>query len=106
MTAFFWVVVAHFIADWGLQNPWVADNKGKYWMVMVGHCMVWMGVVCIALQWQGMFNIYKAMFLFAGHFLFDKLKCEIAEAMPGIWWPVYPDQVWHIIQCYIVVAVM
>jgi hypothetical protein len=95
-----WVVFAHFIADWGLQNPWVAENKGKYWMVMIGHCMVWTALVCLALNWLGLLTLWKVVFLFVGHAIVDKLKC--ATYREGREWLLYHDQVFHILQCAVV----
>lgn len=117
-----WIVFANFIGDWGLQNPWVAENKGKVWMVMIGHCMVWTGIVCFVLNWLGLFALWKAVFLFAGHAVIDKLKCVRLEKLGYIllepytppapesqrqytkraksW--LYLDQFMHIVQCIVV----
>ena len=97
-----WIIFAHYIGDWGLQNPWVAANKGKYWMVMVAHCMVWTACICIALQWLGIMALWKALFLLTGHIVVDEIKCRL---VPGDrWWLIYPDQIWHLIQCGIVAS--
>jgi len=105
-----WVIFAHVVGDWGLQNPWVAENKGKYWMVMIAHCMVWTGCVGLALvalrintSWN--FSAYwKGAFLFFGHMLMDKIKCEVVHVFSdrrqrGL---LYIDQAFHILQCYVV----
>lgn len=96
-----WLLFAHYIGDWGLQSDWLANNKGKYWMVMLAHCMVWAACMCICLEWLGIFAIWKALFLLFGHFVCDEIKCHL---MPKKWWPIYPDQVLHIIQCVVVMT--
>jgi hypothetical protein len=109
-----WIVFANFIGDWGLQNHWVAENKGKSWMVMVGHCMVWTASICFVLNWLGLFALWKAVFLLVGHVAIDKFKCIRLEKTPASiafdserntrrmksW--LYLDQFMHIVQCFVV----
>lgn len=97
---FLWLIFAHYIGDWGLQNPWVAENKGKYWMVMFGHCMVWTACMSVCLQWLELLAIWKVIFLLITHFIADEMKCHLTP--DDKWWTIYPDQLWHIIQCLIV----
>lgn len=105
-----WLLIAHYIADWGLQNDFVAKNKGNYWIIMFSHCFIWAGCVSIALQYLGIFTLTKFIFLFIGHWIMDKIK------MVFIYAPcskskedekynlslLYVDQLWHFIQCVIV----
>ncbi len=97
---FLWLIFAHYIGDWGLQNPWVATNKGKYWMVMLGHCMVWTACMAVCLEWLGILSLWKLGFLVSTHFIADEMKCHLTPE--GKWWTIYPDQIYHIIQCLIV----
>jgi hypothetical protein len=97
-----WIIFAHYIGDWGLQNPWVAENKGKYWIVMVSHCIVWTGCICFCLQWLGIFATWKVFFLVLGHILADEIKCHWPSEIKE--WHVFVDQVFHLIQCGVVVA--
>lgn len=105
-----WVIIAHYIADWGLQNEFVALNKGKYWIVMFSHCMIWAGCVGIALQYLGIFSIPKFMFLLIGHWIMDKMKMKFItnKCSDGQKYEkhnlrlLYIDQTWHLAQCALV----
>ena len=81
-------IFGHFIGDWALQNPWVADNKGKYWYVLFAHCMIWTGVISGILLFFDVFTIWKAVFLLIGHITIDKWK---TMKPPTDWWYIYPD---------------
>jgi hypothetical protein len=96
-----WIIFAHFIGDIALQAPWQADNKGKYWYVMLAHCMIWTACISIALQYLGLFAGWKVVFLLAGHWVCDKWKTTIPKT-PENWKYIYPDQLWHLVQCIIV----
>ena len=98
---FIWLIFAHFIGDIALQSSWQADNKGKLWYVMLSHCMIWTALICIALQYLGLFEIWKVGFLLAGHALSDTWKAKQPKT-PEHWWKIYPDQSWHIVQCLVV----
>jgi hypothetical protein len=101
MINLFWLFFAHFVGDIALQSSWQADNKGKYWYVMLSHCMIWTGMVSVALQYIGILSIWKIIFLLVGHFIGDEVKSRQAKT-PNNWWMIYPDQAWHFIQLIIV----
>jgi len=96
-----WLIFGHFIGDIALQAPWQAENKGKYWYVMLSHCMIWTAIISIALEYLGLLMLWKIIFLLIGHYLMDSWKSRQTR-IPGNWWKIYPDQVWHLIQCAIV----
>jgi hypothetical protein len=122
-----WIIFMHYIGDWALQNDFVAQNKGKYWIIMLSHCVVWTGCVCIALQYFNILSFWKLLFLFVGHWVCDKWKCNNVR----YWLPLteadhkrieadkhannlkshidkrnlillYIDQLWHFLQCIVV----
>lgn len=110
------VVWAHLIADWCLQNDFVATNKGKNLMIMLVHCACWTGAVCVALHFLNMYAPWKMVFLFIGHFVMDEFKCigvrcnikyheagngrgNVDKDNEGL---LYVDQAWHLTQCIIV----
>ncbi len=110
---FIWVIFAHFIGDWALQNDFLAQNKSKYWFVMFAHCMVWTATISIALQYLGIFAMWKVLFLLIGHWVVDKWKCmnlrdvcskskEIEKHNLAL---LYADQFFHFIQCVVVYIV-
>jgi len=96
-----WLLFAHYIGDIALQSDWQAQNKGKYWYVMLSHCMIWTACISVALQYFGIFAFWKVIFLLAGHWISDSWKSKKPKT-PDCWWYIYPDQLFHIIQCIIV----
>jgi len=79
-----WVIFAHYIADWALQTDFMAQKKGRYWIVMMSHCFVWAGCISFVLQWLGLFNYDKFFFLFFGHWAMDKLKMDKTKYLPTL----------------------
>ena len=98
-----WLIFAHFIGDIALQSDWQAQNKGKYWYVMLSHCMIWSACICVALEYQVNFShkLPIVLFLVFGHGVSDTIKSKLPKS-PETWWHIYPDQIWHIIQLYLV----
>ena len=109
MSGFLALIFGHFIADWAMQNDFVAQNKGRVWLIMLAHCMVWTGVICFLLAYMGIFTYWKFLFLLGGHWVADKYKTDHnlnedqrAEAYDWNMRLLYGDQWWHIIQIVIV----
>lgn len=98
---FIWLIFAHFIGDIALQSSWQADNKRKYWYVMMSHAMIWTGIICIALEYLGLFDYWKVAFLLAGHIGMDEWKCRQPKT-EKTWWYIYPDQLFHMAQLVLV----
>ena len=96
-----WLLFAHYVGDIALQSDWQAKNKGKLWYVMFSHCMIWTACICVALQYLGLFDLWKVAFLLVGHWACDYWKSQKAQT-PENWKFIYPDQLFHIIQLLIV----
>jgi len=127
---FIWLLFGHYIGDIALQSEWQANNKAKYWYVMLCHCMVYTSIISIAMKYIGIFEWYKVAFIFAGHFACDSIKSRqpkevtkrVAVHSRGLlgriftgdywthyetrtvsnWWMIYPDQAWHIAQLILI----
>ena len=95
------LIFGHFIGDFALQSDWQAQNKGKYWYVMLSHGMIWTGVISVVLLYYDIFELWKVVFLLFGHIIMDTWKTTKPKT-PEAWKYIYPDQAWHIIQCVIV----
>lgn len=98
---FFWLIFAHFLGDTSLQGDWQAANKRKHWWIMLSHCVVWSGCICIALVYLELFAYWKVSFLIIGHWIADQWKG------PRLGFPTKPlfgyiDQGWHMVQCLVV----
>ena len=101
-----WLIFAHYIGDFALQKEWIALNKGKYRYTMLCHGMIWTFCICTALQYQDRMADWKFYFLFLGHVICDQWVFNSRKRLPKDksfpTWYFYLDQLWHIIQCYIV----
>ena len=71
-----WLLVAHFIGDWGLQNRWMAENKSKWYEILVAHCMIYTGCISIALEYLDKFSIDAVLFVFFSHLIVDMLSSK------------------------------
>ena len=98
---FVWLVFAHFIGDIALQSDWQAQNKGRFWYVMVSHCLIWTAVVCYTLLFLDIYSFWKAIFLVIGHFVCDSWKVRKPKT-PEAWKFIYPDQAFHFVQLMVV----
>ena len=100
-----WLIFGHFIGDWALQSAWLATEKSKNWFVMLAHCMIWTACVCIALEYIGAYAQWKWIFLCIGHLVADLIKCAAIESTNDekkMYRYLYIDQLWHLLQCWIV----
>lgn len=98
-----WLILAHSIGDIALQNEWQSQNKGKKWDVMLGHCLVWTACICVALQFLGIFALWKVFYLVLVHWLVDYWKCKQREwnkEEKKWWW--FMDQGLHFLQLIVV----
>jgi hypothetical protein len=92
-----WLIFAHYVGDFWGQSAWVSENKGKYWYIMLAHCIIWTACICIALQYIGLLSLWKIPFLIIGHGLMDYYKTT-----KKCWYWIYSDQLWHLVQVLIV----
>ena len=74
LTNFFWLIFAHAIGDMALQTDYMGDMKGEWPMVMLAHCIVWTGCICIALKYIDRYKLWKVFFLLIGHFIIDEIS--------------------------------
>jgi len=79
-----WLFVAHFISDWGLQNRWMAENKHSYWEILLAHCMIYTSVISIALEYCHTLELWKIVFIFIGHYVTDFFSSNICSKIEGI----------------------
>jgi len=101
MFNFVWLLFAHYIGDCSLQNQFMAEKKRKYRYILFCHCMIWTGIICFALQYLGIFALWKAIFLLGGHFAIDSWKSSIPDTKINYKY-IFPDQIFHLIQLLIV----
>jgi hypothetical protein len=84
MSIFNWLLVAHLVADWMLQNDWIARNKQRRWFTgaILVHCTVY-ALVLVAALWvapvtQPPYFLFAAL-VFLTHWLIDAFN------LAGVW---------------------
>ena len=92
---------AHCIGDMVLQNNFMANYKSKFWYPMFSHVFIWTTTVSLVLLHFGLFELWKGVFLFTGHWVMDSWKSrQIKDAEHN--WCMYVDQGFHFVQILIV----
>lgn len=80
-------IASHFIADFGLQNEWIGNRKGKSWEIMTYHVLVY----CSLFLLLGA-TIFQLAILFITHFIIDSMKARY-HIIKSIW----VDQILHVL---------
>jgi hypothetical protein len=79
MTLFSWLLVGHLVADWMLQNDWMARNKQSRWFspAILVHCTVYTLILVISLWFAEPPDadlpryLSFALLIFLSHWLID-----------------------------------
>lgn len=95
------LLFAHYVGDSLLQPKWLSKDKARLWYMMLFHCFIWTGCICIVLCFFELFALWKALFLITGHWISDTLK-TLKRRPSGMRKYNFVDQAWHIAQCLIV----
>lgn len=98
MINFLYLLSAHIVGDLILIG-----RKKKHLLL---HCVIWTACVSMVLLTLDILFVWKILFLFVGHYASDKLKMNYSKTASEEVGVVYlfADQVWHIIQLIIVLA--
>jgi len=72
----FFLIFLHYLGDFPLQGAYLAENKGKNDYLLFAHSFIWAGTISAGLVYFGMFALWRAMFLVAGHFVIDRWKAR------------------------------
>lgn len=71
MNTLLYLIAGHYLGDYGLQNDYIAKEKGNSLHVMIAHCSIQAGTVLLATG-----NGDLALIEFAIHWVVDTLKCR------------------------------
>ena len=96
LVTLFWLLFAHFLADYSLQNDWIAKKKISDNYILLVHSFIWGGTVSLFLGYFGILMVWKVIFLIIGHFIMDYIKCRSKK---DIW---IIDQLVHFLQVLII----
>ena len=98
------LLTLHFLADFSLQNDFIASRKGKNWIFMIAHCLIWSGLIYIGLNTFRMDHWWSFPFLFLGHLIIDKWKCSRSGNGKELTMDLAIDQLLHVLQIVICVS--
>jgi len=98
MNLIFTFLVLHAIADYPLQGDFLAQFKGKNWIAMIAHCLIWSGLIYFGLQYFGLDKLWHIPFLFFGHLVIDKWKCSRSGNGKELGSDLVIDQLLHFVQ--------
>lgn len=94
----------HAIADYPLQGDFLATFKGKNWIAMTAHCLVWSVIIYGGLMYFNLNTTWEIPFLFFGHMAIDKWKCNRSGSGKELTTDLIIDQSAHFIQIGICIA--
>ena len=72
---FLGLIFAHLLADYPLQGDFLANMKGKNYIILVSHAGIWTGCVTVAGLLMGLdIGLVDIVLLFVVHVIADYLK--------------------------------
>jgi len=95
------LIFIHLIADFVLQDDFQAMNKGKNKFIMFVHVAIWSGSIGIILSYLGLFEWWKLLMLFIGHYIIDIWKSTKIDKTYALTRDLWIDQSLHLIQLII-----
>lgn len=102
VTAFFWLLFAHLLADYPLQGDFLANMKGKNAIVLFSHAGIWTGCIMLGLTLTGHHpEMWMGFNLFTVHTVADLLKArKLAwyKRMDALKGGLLVDQLIHVAQ--------
>lgn len=96
----FWIIFAHFLADFPLQGEYLAREKCSSYLILAAHCMIYTGVLAAALVALKVLVPWKVCLLFVTHVSMDQMKCRFFKSSG---WGLWVDQAYHILIAILVV---
>ncbi|KKL07219.1 hypothetical protein LCGC14_2588190, partial [marine sediment metagenome] len=84
-----------------LQTPFIAKHKGRDWMLMMDHIILYAGPIIFTLVFFERYQLWKAIFILVGHLLPDLWKSRQPKD-EAHWYCLYIDQGIHLFQLIMV----
>jgi hypothetical protein len=92
----FWLLGAHFIADYPLQGDFLAQTKGKYWYSLMAHSIIYATVIGLCLMFLGSYAFWKVALIYVSHLIIDYKKATAKNKDKALTDYLYIDQALHI----------
>lgn len=104
------LLFAHLIADYPLQGAFLAEMKGKNFIILATHAGIWTGTVLIAAHFIGYsVDLFDVFFLFIVHAIADYLKAKplwFYKKLNPLGWGLAIDQLIHVVQILVFLLFM
>jgi len=102
MSPFDFLLLAHFLADFPLQNSWMAMNKMAKWFPLIVHSTIYTATLgVIAFFGFGGLAWWQLLIIFSAHSLLDRrtfvtwwIRHVMRTDLP--WLSIMVDQVFHL----------
>ena len=91
-----WLLFAHCIGDMVFQTNFIAQYKGKDWLAMLSHLIIYTGTITLALVLMDIYSFWKVVVVLISHWLIDNWKSK-APKDDAHWHYLYYDQGMHLI---------
>ncbi len=96
-----WLLFAHCIGDMVFQTNFIAQYKGKDWLAMLSHLIIYTGCIALALTLMDIYSFWKIALVFVTHLAIDSWKSKTPKD-EAHWHYLYYDQGMHLIILIIV----
>ena len=104
MTAWMYLLLAHYLADFPLQGDFLANMKGKNSYLLLCHVLIYSLFVGAVLEYLGLYETWKMCVLLFSHNFIDLWKCKYASKDTALTTSLYIDQALHLIVLYILMV--
>jgi len=90
-----WVLFAHYLADYPLQGPFLAETKGKYFSSLLAHSIIYALTISLCFKILGVYTVWKVLVLFITHMIIDYDKARNGHKNPRVY--LFIDQTLHVL---------
>ena len=93
----FYLLLAHYLADFPLQGDFLANFKSKNNYLLMCHVIIYSLTVGVFLDYLGLYVTWKLILLIISHTFIDYWKCHYASKETALTTSLYIDQALHLI---------
>lgn len=98
----FFLGFAHALGDMAFQTAYIGSHKAFNPYVMLAHCLIYSGSICIVLKYLGKYSTWNALFLLCGHIIIDYLHIYLQQGNVSPMVALTIDQGLHLVQLLVV----
>ena len=90
------LLLVHLLYDFHWQGAFIADNKGKYFFLLVVHALTWALLLGFVLYFTGYLSWWQIPMLYVSHLVIDNWKAKQPKT-PETFNLIYVDQALHLV---------